>query len=157
MTTHAGSSGQRPGSHRPWAEVVHPEQLQPAVRDCLLGFSTIFWFRQNNPSVVQAAVSQPSMVGGGWSAADIAGLEPHHAILLAVAGGRMQPAVPIRVAFWSYDLRRFAADQSYATASSVAELPVPPAIPPMVLAPGVAITASPAEPGIVPDPYSTGE
>ncbi len=72
----------------------YPEQLQPAVRDCLLGFSTIFWFRQNNPQVVQAAVSQLSMVGGDWSAADVAGLEPYHAILLAVADGRMQPAVP---------------------------------------------------------------
>jgi hypothetical protein len=97
------------------------------------------------------------MVGGGWSAADIAGLEPHHAILLAVAGGRMQPAVPIRVAFWSYDLRRFAAEQSYANASSVAELPVPSATPPIVVAPGLAVTAGPAEPGIVHDPYSTGE
>jgi hypothetical protein len=134
----------------------YPEQLQPPVRDCLLGFSTIFWFRQNNPSVVQAAVSQLSMVGGDWSAADIAGLEPYHAILLAVAGGRMQPAVPIRVAFWSDDVGRFATDQGYPPGSSRAARPVPAATPPMVVAPGVAIAASPAEPAIVPDPYSTG-
>jgi hypothetical protein len=128
----------------------YPEQLQPAVRDCLLGFSTIFWFRQNNPQVVQAAVSQLSMVGGDWSAADIAGLEPYHAILLAVADGRMQPAVPIRVAFWSDDPGRFAADQGYAARSLPALEPV--SLPALVMsvAPVIDASTSPA------DPYSTG-
>lgn len=134
----------------------YPEQLQPAVRDCLLGFSTIFWFRQNNPSVVQAAVSQLSMVGGDWSAADVAGLEPFHTILLAVAGGRMQPAVPIRVAYWGDNLGRFAADQGYPTGSSLATRPAPSPAPGMLVALGVARTAGPAELEISCDPYSTG-
>jgi hypothetical protein len=126
----------------------YPEQLQPAVRDCLLGFSTIFWFRQNNPQVVQAAVSQLSMVGGDWSAADIAGLEPYHAILLAVADGRMQPAVPIRVAFWSDDLGRFAAAQGYPARSLRAPAPVLP--PALAMSTASVASTNPA------DPYSTG-
>jgi hypothetical protein len=132
----------------------YPEQLQPTVRDCLLGFSTIFWFRQNNPQVVQAAVSQLSMVGGEWSAADVAGLEPFHAILLAVAEGRMQPAVPIRVAFWSDDLGGFAAEQGYAARPFPAAGPVPPPALAMSTAPSRA--ASPADPAVAADPYSTG-
>jgi hypothetical protein len=128
----------------------YPEQLQPAVRDCLLGFSTIFWFRQNNPQVVQAAVSQLSMVGGDWSAADVAGLEPYHAILLAVADGRMQPAVPIRVAFWSGDLGRFAAAQGYPARSLRAPEPVPPPALVVSVAPVIDPSTSRA------DPYSTG-
>lgn len=93
----------------------YPEQLDLKVRDCLLGFSTIFWFRQNNPTVVAAAVAQLSMLGGEWAPADIAGLELYRAILLTVAGGQTQPAVPIKVAWWGEDPDRFPADQGYAT------------------------------------------
>jgi hypothetical protein len=135
----------------------YPEQLQPAVRDCLLGFSTIFWFRQNNPQVVQAAVTQLSMVGGDWSSADVAGLEPYHAILLAVAGGRMQPAVPLRVAFWGEDRGRFAADQGYPPGSCRAARPVLSLAPAMLTAPGGSGTASPAGSEVPHDPDSTGE
>lgn len=77
-----------------------PEQLSANVRAALRGFGTTLWFQQSDPAIVQEAVAQLSLGGAEWSGADIGNLAKFHAILRATSAGRVQPPVPIRMAFW---------------------------------------------------------
>ncbi len=115
-----------------------PESLRDDVRKALLGFSTVFWFRQTNPGIAAAAAAQLSMTGEEWTQGDIAGLEPYTAILMATADGRIQPPTPIKVAYWGDDPGRFAADQrgvSGLPGADQPDTPPPSAAPPAEGAP----------------------
>lgn len=77
-----------------------PEQLSPSVRSALRGFGNTVWFQQSDPTIVSEAVAQLSLNGTEWTSADIANLPQFHAIVRATAQGRVQPPVPIRMAYW---------------------------------------------------------
>ncbi|MHB8318107.1 MAG: type IV secretory system conjugative DNA transfer family protein [Acidimicrobiales bacterium] len=78
-----------------------PEQLATNVRSALRGFGTTLWFQQSDPAIVAEAVSQLSLGGEEWTNSDIGNLAEYHAILRATAAGRVQPPVPIRMAYWT--------------------------------------------------------
>jgi hypothetical protein len=87
-------------------------QLDPDVRNAMYGFGTIFFFAQQSQSVAREAAANLSMSGTPVTEADLSTLERYHALLRATAGGRAQPAVPIRVAYWA-DPRDLLADAGY--------------------------------------------
>lgn len=93
---------------RPVFATQYPNQLHPDVREAVTGFGTVFWFGQDEPSIVATAVADVSADGSVWTNGDVVGLEPHHAILRATVGKRRQPAVPVKIAFWWDDLSSFA-------------------------------------------------
>lgn len=95
---------------RPVFAAQYPEKLRPDVRTALMGFSTVFWFRQNVPSIASEAADHLSMGGVEWKTSDIVNLERYAAILLATVDGQAQPPVPIHTAYWE-DPKLFRADQ----------------------------------------------
>lgn len=80
-----------------------PEQLPPAVQSAVIGFGTIYWFKQDDRKVIEQAVLDLTKDGSNWSAADVVGLAPFHAILRTSVRGQAQPAAPIRLAYWGPD------------------------------------------------------
>lgn len=103
---------------RPVLATQYPDQLDPAVKKALMSFATVFWFTQTDPQTVIEAAADLSMDGGNWTGADIANLEPYHAILRASINKRRQPAVPVTMGFWDDDRASFAADQGYSNRPS---------------------------------------
>lgn len=85
---------------RMFVATQRPTQLDADVRACLLGFGTVFWFAQQSQAVAREAAANLSMSGVSYDESDVATIERFHAILRATVGGRVQPAVPIRVAYW---------------------------------------------------------
>lgn len=98
----------------------NPDQLDQQVRKALMSFGTVFWFAQTDAQTIRDGAEDLSIDGGNWSAADLANLEPYHAIMRATVGKRRQPAVPVQMSNWSDSpghMLRFAADQGYADVS----------------------------------------
>ena len=91
----------------------YPDQLDPQLKQALMTFGTVFWYRQVDSKTIAEAAENLSTDGGDWSGADIATLEPYHAILRATVGKRVQPAVPVRMSYWDTNRARFIADQGY--------------------------------------------
>jgi hypothetical protein len=77
-----------------------------------MSFTTMFWFQQTNPTVIDDAVKRLSIGGGEWTTSDIGNLKKFHAIIHATAGGRLLSPAPVEMAYWT-DERRFAHDQGY--------------------------------------------
>lgn len=98
---------------RPVFATQYPDQLLPPVRTTMMSFGTVFWFTQNNAQILADAAADLSVDGGQWSPADIANLEPYHAVVRATVGKRRQPAVPVKVAYWAQNRDRFAVEQGY--------------------------------------------
>ena len=113
-----------------------PEQLDERLRSVLLGFGTLFWFQQANAGVVAQAVQQLSLTGEEWTVSDLGNLEAFHAVLRTRAGGRLQPPVVVRIAFWGNDPERFVVDQGYPIA--------PVAVAPPAVVPELAAVSDPA-------------
>jgi hypothetical protein len=106
---------------RPVLASQYPGQLSAEVRDAVLSFSTFFWFQQNNPAMLEAAVADLNGGGAGYDSADVANLEPYRAILRATVGKQRQPPVPVLIAYWGPDAEHpdgreseFVRDQGYA-------------------------------------------
>ncbi|MHB1973787.1 MAG: type IV secretory system conjugative DNA transfer family protein [Acidimicrobiales bacterium] len=95
-----------------------PEQLDDKLRSTLLGFGTVFWFQQGNPTVIAQAIQQLSMTGEQWTVADIGNLEAYHAVLRTVAGGRYQSPVTVATSWWGGDPVAFATAQGYPSTAS---------------------------------------
>jgi len=101
-----------------------PEQIPVSLRGALRNFSTTIWFRQSDPTVVAEITSLLAMDGSVWDANDLVALAPYQAVLRATAGGRMQPPVPIPIAWWGDILTdptvpgRFAEDHGWRLANS---------------------------------------
>lgn len=91
----------------------YPDQLDPALRIALQTYSTVLWFKQKNPDIVDAAAREMSINGGTWTGGEIATLEQYHAALRADVDDQPQPAVPVRMGYWEDDPERFALDQGY--------------------------------------------
>lgn len=95
-----------------------PDQLEPGLRAALYGFGTMFWFTQSATGVIAEAVADLGKDGTSWSQADVANLEPFHAIMRTQVEGRKQSPVPVRLAYWGRDSSgadrrgQFIADQS---------------------------------------------
>lgn len=103
---------------RPVFAAQYPEKLRDDVRMALTGFSTVFWFRQNVPSIATGAAAQLSMGGTTWTPADIVNLEPYAAILLATVDGQTQPPVPVRT-YRAGSPEQFIVDQGYGAGPSL--------------------------------------
>lgn len=108
---------------RPVFATQFPDQLLPKVRSALMSFGTVFWFTQNNATVLNEAVADLTGDGGQWSAADIANLEKYHAVLRATVDKRRQPAVPVRIAYWGDGRSSFAEDQGYGSTAAATSRP----------------------------------
>ena len=70
----------------------YPQLLDPALRTAVMGFGTVGFFKQGDAAVVDEIVRRLSMDGSEWTAADMVGLPPYHAVLQASAGQVRQPA-----------------------------------------------------------------
>ena len=90
-----------------------PDQLRPDVRSSLMGFGTMAWFSQNNATIIDEAVRDLGTDGTVWSAADVAAVQAHHALIRTTVGKHRQPGVPVKIAFFEDDLARFAVAQGY--------------------------------------------
>ncbi len=96
---------------RPVMATQRPEQLPSAVRQAVLSFGTFVWYSQTDPTTIRSAVEDLAADGSDWAPSDVAGLEPHHAVLRATVNKQRQPAVPIKVSFWGGREDEFMADQ----------------------------------------------
>jgi hypothetical protein len=97
---------------RPFLACQWPDQLPKDVHAAFMSFTTMFWFQQTNPTVIDDAVKRLSIGGGEWTTSDIGNLKKFHAIIHATAGGRLLSPAPVEMAYWT-DERRFAHDQGY--------------------------------------------
>jgi hypothetical protein len=94
-----------------------PDQLQDSVRTAFMSSTTLFWFQQTNPKIISDAVSRLNVnmsehSPGRWNSSDIANLRKFQAILHATAEGRLQPPVPVHMAYWTSP-EQFAIDQGW--------------------------------------------
>lgn len=94
-----------------------PDQLPDAVRTAFMSSTSLFWFQQTNPKVISEAVSRLNVnmaeqSPGRWTSADIGSLRKFQAVLHATAGGRLQPPVPVFMAYWT-NPEQFAIDQGW--------------------------------------------
>jgi hypothetical protein len=97
---------------RPFLACQWPDQLPEKVHNAFMSFTTMFWFQQTNPTVIEEAVKRLSIGGGEWTTQDIGNLKKFHAIVHATSGGKFLPPAPVRMAYWT-DARVFAQDQGY--------------------------------------------
>lgn len=118
-----------------------PGQLDVEVRNALLGFGNVVWYTQSSPAVARTAAEHLSVSGGDYTDTDLMTMERFHAALRATAGGRAQPPVTVRVAYWP-DRRAQLAEAGFGS----------PGGPASELAAGA---AGPA-PAVLANPYSTG-
>lgn len=91
--------------------VQYPNQLDPKVRETVLGFSTLFWFAQNNPDSIESAVKDLTVTGHEWTSADIGSIPDYHAALRTRVGGAKQSPSLIKIGWWENNLDSFATDQ----------------------------------------------
>lgn len=96
----------------------YPNQLDAKVRETVLGFSTMFWFAQNNTDSIRYAVDDLTVTGHEWSGADIGSIPDYHAALRTRVGGAKQSPCLVKIGWWENDLDSFAPDQ-YITAPYV--------------------------------------
>lgn len=101
-----------------------PDQLRPDVRSSLMGFGTMGWFSQNSAGIIDEAVRDLGTDGTVWSAADIAAVRAHHALIRTTVGKHRQPGVPVKIAYFEDDLTAFPAAQGYPAFASTREVDV---------------------------------
>jgi hypothetical protein len=90
----------------------YPEQLEPPVRDAVMGFGTLVAYAQQNPSVCETIVRTISIDGSPWSTADVSGLPRYEAIVRTQFQQTAQAAFTVQIPdFRSERGAQFAAEQ----------------------------------------------
>ena len=94
----------------------YPEQLEPRVRDAVMGFGTLVAYAQQNPTVCETIVRTISIDGSPWSTADVSGLPQYEAIVRTQYRQTAQAAFTVAIPdFRSQRGPEFAAVQGFAS------------------------------------------
>ena len=94
----------------------YPEQLEPQVRDAVMGFGTLIAYAQQNPTVCETIVRTISIDGSAWTTADVSGLPQYEAIVRTQFRQTAQAAFTVAIPdFRSQRGPEFAAVQGFAS------------------------------------------
>lgn len=91
----------------------YPDQLHDELREAVLGFGTVGWFRQSNTNVAARAADMLSVDGSSWGKADIFNLPAYTLALATQVDKEAQPATMVKVADWESDRPSFPDAQGY--------------------------------------------
>lgn len=91
-------------------------QLDPAVRESVLGFGTLLAYTQDVPDVADKLVRDFSADGSTWSSADIVNLPRYEAIVRTRMNGVRQPAFTVKLANFEADMTDYVRIQQMAAA-----------------------------------------
>ncbi|KQO98538.1 hypothetical protein ASF30_10780 [Leifsonia sp. Leaf264] len=94
-------------------------QLDPAVRESVLGFGTILAYTQDVPAVMQQLVADFSADGTEWSTADVANLPPFEAIVRSRVNRARQPAFTVKLANFEDNMSDYSRVQLEADAEDI--------------------------------------
>jgi hypothetical protein len=96
-----------------------PGQLNPQVRESVMGFGTVLSYAQEAASVMAQIVSDLVVDGSDWSTADIANLQPYEAIVRTRVAQVRQTAFTVKLHNFETDMSAYQHIQTTAVANEL--------------------------------------